>query len=64
MKNILTSRIDYLNFEDGETVRSIRTIRATRSTVAKLSIYIESKDTVSLAFVSLTQKLHQIISEF
>jgi hypothetical protein len=36
MKNILTGRIDYLNFEDGETVRSTRTIRAMRSSVAKL----------------------------
>jgi hypothetical protein len=36
MKNILTGRIDYLNFEDGETVCSTRVIRATRSTVAKL----------------------------
>jgi hypothetical protein len=39
MKNILTGRIDYLNFKDGETVRSTRVIRATRSIVAKL-IYI------------------------
>jgi hypothetical protein len=36
MKNILTGRIDYLNSEDGETIRSTRTILATRSTVAKL----------------------------
>jgi hypothetical protein len=43
MKNILTGRIDHLNFdEDGETVRSTRVICATRSTVAKLYIYIES----------------------
>jgi hypothetical protein len=34
MKNILIGRIDHLNFEDGETVRNIRTIRTTRSTVA------------------------------
>jgi hypothetical protein len=40
MKNILTGRIDYLNFEDGKTVRSTHVIRATRNTVAKLSIYI------------------------
>jgi hypothetical protein len=39
MKNILTGRIDHLNFEDGETVYSTRAIRATRSTVAKLYIY-------------------------
>jgi hypothetical protein len=37
MKNILTSRIDHLNFEDGKTVCSTRVIRATRSTVAKLN---------------------------
>jgi hypothetical protein len=36
MKNILTGRIDHLNFEDEETVRSTRVIRTTRSTVAKL----------------------------
>jgi hypothetical protein len=36
MKNILTGRINYLNFEDGETVCNTRAIRATRSTVAKL----------------------------
>jgi hypothetical protein len=29
MKNILTHRIDHLNFKDGETVRSTRAIRAT-----------------------------------
>jgi hypothetical protein len=40
MKIILTSRIDYLNFEDGETVRNTQTIRATRSTVAYIYIYI------------------------
>jgi hypothetical protein len=40
MKNILTGQIDYLNFEDGETVHSTWTIRATRSTIAKLSLYI------------------------
>jgi hypothetical protein len=34
-ENILIGRIDYLNFEDRETVCSTRTIRATRSTVAK-----------------------------
>jgi hypothetical protein len=50
MKNILTDRIDYLNFEDGETVRSTRAIRATRSTVAK---YIYSWSIViSIAFRS------------
>jgi hypothetical protein len=38
MKNILTGRIDYLKFEDGETVHSTQVIRATRSTVAKLYI--------------------------
>jgi hypothetical protein len=27
MKNIFTGRIDHLNFEDGETVRSTQTIR-------------------------------------
>jgi hypothetical protein len=43
MKNILIGRIDYLNFEDGETVRSTQTIRATHSTVAKLSLYIYIK---------------------
>jgi hypothetical protein len=36
MKNILTGRIDYLNFENGETARSTRVICATSSTVAKL----------------------------
>jgi hypothetical protein len=40
MKNILTDRIDYLNFEDGETVYSTWVIHTTRSTVAKLSLYI------------------------
>jgi hypothetical protein len=34
MVNILTGQINYLNFEDGETVRSIQVIRATRSTIA------------------------------
>jgi hypothetical protein len=43
MKNILTGRIDYLNFKDGETVRSTRTIRTTCSTVAKL-IYIYNRN--------------------
>jgi hypothetical protein len=38
MKNILIGRIDYLNYKDGETVHSIRAIRATRSTVAKISL--------------------------
>jgi hypothetical protein len=42
MQKIITSRIDHLNFEDGETVRSTRTVRAMRSIVAKhsLSLYI------------------------
>jgi hypothetical protein len=40
MKNILTERIDYLNFEDEKTIRSTRVIRSTRRTVAKLSLYI------------------------
>jgi hypothetical protein len=35
MKNILTGRIDHLNFKDEETVHSTQAIRATRSTVAK-----------------------------
>jgi hypothetical protein len=35
MKNILTDRIDYLNFEDGETVRSTHIIRN-----QTLSLYI------------------------
>jgi hypothetical protein len=39
MKNILTNHIDYLNFEDGEMIHSIRVIRATRNAVVKL-IYI------------------------
>jgi hypothetical protein len=47
MKNILASRIDHLNIEDGETVCSTRAICATHSTVAKLPlslyIYIESE---------------------
>jgi hypothetical protein len=34
MKNTFTSRINHLNFEDGKTVRSTWTIRATGSTVA------------------------------
>jgi hypothetical protein len=40
MKNILTGWINHLKFEDGETVRSTRTIRAMHSTIAKLSLYI------------------------
>jgi hypothetical protein len=40
MKNILIGRINHLNFEDSEMIRSTRVIRATRSTVAKLSLYI------------------------
>jgi hypothetical protein len=40
MKNILTGRIDYLNFKDGEMIRSTRDIRATHSIVAKLSLSI------------------------
>jgi hypothetical protein len=40
MKNILTGRIDYLNFKDGEMIRSTRTIRVTSNTVTKLSLYI------------------------
>jgi hypothetical protein len=40
MKNILTGQIDYLNFEDEKTVRNTRIIRAMRSTVAKLYIYM------------------------
>jgi hypothetical protein len=40
MKNIMTIQINHLNFEDGETVRSTRVIRATYNTVAKLSIYL------------------------
>jgi hypothetical protein len=38
MKNILTGRIDHLNFEEKETVRSTQAIRITRSTIAKLSL--------------------------
>jgi hypothetical protein len=34
MENILTSRIDHLNFENGEMVRNTRIIHATHSTVA------------------------------
>jgi hypothetical protein len=30
MKNILTGRIDHLNFENGKTVRNTQIIRATR----------------------------------
>jgi hypothetical protein len=41
IKNILIGRIDYLNFEDGETVCSTRAIRVMRSTVAELYIYRE-----------------------
>jgi uncharacterized protein YjaZ len=37
MKNILTGHINYLNFEDRETVRITQVIRAMRSTVAKLN---------------------------
>jgi hypothetical protein len=52
MKNILTGRIGYLNFENGETVRSTRVIRATRSTLAKLSlslyIYIQNSESDDL----------------
>jgi hypothetical protein len=40
MKNILTGRIDHLNFEYGEMIHSTRVIRVTRSTVAKLSLSI------------------------
>jgi hypothetical protein len=40
MKNILTGQIDHLNFEDEETARNTRAIRATRSTVAKLYIRV------------------------
>jgi hypothetical protein len=40
MRNILIGRIDHLNFKDGETVCSTRTIRATHSTIIKLYIYI------------------------
>jgi hypothetical protein len=36
MKNILTSRIDHLNFKNEETVHNTQAIRATRNTVAKL----------------------------
>jgi hypothetical protein len=43
MNNILTGRIDNLNFENGEKIRSTRAIRATRSTVAKL-IYIYMRE--------------------
>jgi hypothetical protein len=39
MKNILTDRIDYLNCEDGEIVRSIPDIRTMRNTVAKLFLF-------------------------
>jgi hypothetical protein len=39
MKNILTDRIDHLNFKDGETICSTRVIRVTHNTVAKLYIY-------------------------
>jgi hypothetical protein len=38
MKNILINRIDHLNFEHGKTIRSTQIIRATRDTVAKLSL--------------------------
>jgi hypothetical protein len=40
MKNILTGQIDYLNFKDGKTVRNTRVIRATHSTIVKLSLYL------------------------
>jgi hypothetical protein len=33
MKNILIDQLDHLNFKDEETVRSTRTIYATRNTV-------------------------------
>jgi hypothetical protein len=39
MKNILTGRIDYLNFEDREIVRSIPDIRIMRNTVVKLFLF-------------------------
>jgi hypothetical protein len=36
MKNILTGRINYLNFKDEKMVHSTQIIRATRITIAKL----------------------------
>jgi hypothetical protein len=39
MKNIFTDRIDYLKFEDGETIRSTRIIRAIRKHRSQI-IYI------------------------
>jgi hypothetical protein len=33
MKNILTGQIDYLNFENGETICNTQIIRATRIAV-------------------------------
>jgi hypothetical protein len=36
MKNILTGRINYLNFKDEKTVHSTQIIRAMRITIAKL----------------------------
>jgi hypothetical protein len=42
MKNMLTGRIDHLNFKNRETIRSTRIICATCSTVAKLYIYINT----------------------
>jgi hypothetical protein len=63
MKNILIRRIDYLNFEDGETFRSTRTIRATYSTVAKLSlslyIYreIDYGDSISISSRNATARI-------
>jgi hypothetical protein len=37
MKNILTSQIDYLNFENKKIVRSTRVIHAMRITVSILN---------------------------
>jgi hypothetical protein len=34
MQNIIFGRIDYLNFEEGETIRNTYMIRTTRTTVA------------------------------
>jgi hypothetical protein len=77
MKNILSCRIDYLKFKDGETVRNTWVIRAMCSTITKLflslSLYIyierdrDSKTNILLGARSpsvILLKKYQMIFKF
>jgi hypothetical protein len=64
IENILTGQIDHLNFKEGETVCSTRVIHATRSIVAKLSLYIYTHATFSTTYflkIEIARTIYELL---